>query len=52
MLLYRRLRNVSPVVDKVTPMEVLPATPDENKGEYCLTDNNCRNVSFWRVYVV
>jgi hypothetical protein len=35
MLLYRRLKAVSPVPDKVNRLEVLPAPLAETKGEYC-----------------
>ena len=38
MLLYRRFVSVSPVPDKVTQMEVLPAALAENKGECYWTD--------------
>jgi hypothetical protein len=44
MLLYRRLASVSPVPDKVTQMEVLPAALAENKGECYWTDRTCRNL--------
>jgi hypothetical protein len=35
MLLYRRHKAVSPVADKVTRLEVLPAPLAETEGEYC-----------------